>query len=232
MHRLELAAPRPEVVQRPLLAIVRGGVPADDRYDAVTVFERQGGVDKVVRDREGRRGDRNAAGHTDDADACEPGIADEHPDSQPQVDPRHSCSHVRVPRALAQPFGAEARGKCGGLAPVPPGRAQPAVARAPMVKHLFEVPRHVVLDVGWQRGVEQDARDSWRSPRAAAHFTLRSLGSRPRHMLSSAWRDARRLSAPASVSWTQRRAFPPRSGVGSLMVDESSPFCSSLRSVT
>ena len=59
----------------------------------------------------------------------------------------------------------------------------------------------------------------------------RSLGSSPCHMLSSNLRDSRRISRPASVTFTQRRDLPPRSGVESLIQDVNRPFCSRRRSV-
>ena len=43
-------------------------------------------------------------------------------------------------------------------------------------------------------------------------------------MLSSAFRDARKLSSPARVTRTYRRALPPRSPVDSPIHDASIPF--------
>ena len=51
-------------------------------------------------------------------------------------------------------------------------------------------------------------------------------------MLSSAFRDARKLSSPAGVTLTYRRALPPRSPVDSPIHDASIPFSSRRRSVT
>ena len=43
-------------------------------------------------------------------------------------------------------------------------------------------------------------------------------------MLSSVLRDARRLSRPALVTLTYRRALPPRSAVDSPIHDDTNPF--------
>src|SRR5687767_13531527 len=114
------------------------------------------------------------------------------------------------------------------MPPVALARARGAQRAAVAFEHLGEVVCNGLADVARQRGLEQPPREAgW----ARSHRPLRSAGSRPFHIRSIARRAPRRLVSPARVTFTHKRALPPRSGVGSLIHDSTSPLRSSRRKV-
>jgi hypothetical protein len=156
-----------------------------------------------------------------------------HGDADQTHDPLFASYRVLERRDVTQLQG---RIDCGADRAQRIGKCTRTIVFDPPMNHLLEVATGILTDVGWNRSPKQPlAETGWTSSKAITaigHRGLRSFASMPCHIRSSACREARRLSAPVWVNLTHRRALPPRSGVGSLIVDDSKPFCSSLRRVT
>ena len=81
-------------------------------------------------------------------------------------------------------------------------------------------------------GAAEEGAGEARGGGDGAHRAFSPAGSSPCHMRSAACRASPSARAPSASSRTQRRPLPPRSGVGSLIHDETNPFSSSRRRVT
>ena len=125
----------------------------------------------------------------------------------------------------------ESHGEGEGLEPVPEGGRGGARGGAARGVELVEVALDGRAGVVGDGEAQQGAGEP-RGRGGGAHRALSDAGSSPCHMRSAACRASRRARAPSASSVTQRRPLPPRSGVGSLIHAETSPFSSSRRRVT
>ena len=227
LDRSQLLAPCSELMDRPLLPVVRGDIPVDDGYDAIALFERERRIEHIVRDREGGRCDGDTEGHTDHTDERQPRVADEHA-RQAQIHPGEPRCRRGMSPAFAQSFHRDGKAKEDRLPQYHAARR--AITVHPPVKHFFEVAGRVLTDVGWKRGPKQPLAETGRTQRREP--AARLLRPPPRidalphaveHLTRYAVRPPSAQAAPGPASLGRGR---------SLIVDESIPFCSSLRRVT
>jgi hypothetical protein len=234
-HRFELLPPDHEVVQQSPLVANDARIAHFDLDDAVAFRERNCGTEEIAGDvvPAGAKTDRNR--NRQPAGNRQPWILHQHPQAELQVHPRYSCVHELCPPVPAA-LDREPDRQRGRMSPISPPRALRTVCPAIALKEFVEITGNRFTDIGRQDAVDDRSREARRMEAVPArrwrHRAPRKSMSRPRHMLSSAFRDARRLSSPAAVTLTCRRALPPRSPVDAPIHDTSKPFSSRRRSVT
>ena len=200
--RAKLALPHPEVVEQPLVLTVPLRVELPERDNAVTLVQRQRGIEVRVEERVGAGGERDPDGHAEPPDEGEPGGLREHARAESEVERRRGgVAAEEAAEGAGDAVESESHDEREGLEAVPGGSDGGARAGAARDVELVEVAVDDVARVVGEGKAEQGAREARRT-KVRAHRALSDAGSSPCHIRSANCRASRSARAPPDVSFT------------------------------